>query len=502
MKFLVVFLIILLIVTPTLGAKYISLPYKQTLNKANLLDTLNVNFEIKDSDGKPLEGVLVIIQGISNQAFSENKLTNSDGKISFILNKNEIFIYTIYQLSYEEKIGNFFTNSDKNIGITLNKISNDKWYFYYENNGQIEVKFKSLDADINYNVNEYINNILEIKNVAGANIDLIKDKTSFKTVDSATLRELRWWGGLKPYEIFVDLTLKKDGWVKVTIKEDISEICVGNAVGRYRGQPFDVSGSEFICKTEDNKGTPGSNLVPEWILKNTYKFFIGVAYKINNQEKIFELLTQDFYIDNIEWKPEINSQPETRVKINENWNYNITPKYLNNFVYYSLKKAPSNMKIDVEKGVVNWMPANTGYYEVTVRAFYPYFHDNYKVAYNDQEFTLEVFDDTEKGNLYADSLYIFNNTINVGEEIKASFKAYNNYSVKNSFYYEIQTGDNNSLIYEIKDMEPYSKRTIYVSWKYASSGIYNSQLIIDSKHEINESNEGDNIKYFGNIVVT
>lgn len=500
MKFLVVCIIIILAVTSFASTKYISLPYKQTLDKERLSDTVNFNFEIKDSNGNPLGNVLVIIQGISNQEFNENLFTDNDGKASISLNKNEIFVYTIYKLSYEEKTGNFFTSSDENIQITLNKIPDNNWYFYYVNNGEIEVKFKSLDADTNYNVDEYINNVLEIRNVAGINIDLIKDKTFFKTIDSETLRQLRWWGNLKPYEILIDLSLKKDGWVRVTMQNDIFEVCVGNAVGSYKDHPFDLSDNEYICQTEDKKGTSASNLIPKWMLKGTYKFHMGIAYKINNQEKIFDLLTQEFFIDNIEWKPEIDSSPQTDIKINEKWTYNITPKYPFHFVYYSLEKVPEDMKIDTEKGNVSWIPTINGNYDIIVKAYYPYFYDDYKTAYNEQSFTLNVTGE-QAGNIYPDNLYIFNKSVKVGEEIKASFEVYNNCSNENSFSYKIQTGNNNSITYKINNIKPYSKRTIYTSWKYSVAGIYSPVLIIDSDNKINETDENDNIKYFQNIEV-
>ena len=388
MKFLAICLIIILIATSSVSAKYISLPYKQTLSKANLLDTANVNFEVKDSEGNPLENALIIIQGISNTGFSQNLLTDINGKTSIALNKNEIFAYMIYKLTYEEKTGNFFTNLNKNIQITLNKVPKDRWYFYYENNGEIELKFKSLDSDTNYYSNDSINEVLDIKNIAGKNIDLVKEKTSIETVDSSTLKRLRWWGDLKPHYVLIDLTLKKDGWLRATIQDDDLEVCVGNAIGTYKGQAFDVSGSEFICKNDK-----GNNIIPDWILKNNYKFKLKVTYKIDGNEKNLDLLTQDFFIDNIEWKPEISSHPNTNIIMKEQWVYDITPKYPANFIYYKLEKAPNGMSIDNLKGILNWSPAKFGYYDVIVRAYYPYFANDDRIAYNDQKFTLSVYNE-------------------------------------------------------------------------------------------------------------
>ena len=424
-------------------------------------------------------------------------LSDISGKASVPLNKNEIFIYVVYKLGYEEKTGNFFTNSNKDISLILEEIPKNHWFSYYENNGEIEVKFNSLNADTNYNSSEYLNSVLEIKNVAGENIELMQDKTSFKTVDSETLRKLRWWGDLKPYEILVDLTLKKDGWVKVTLKDDEFEVCVGNAIGGYKGQPFDLSGSEFICKKESNQ----ANLIPEWILKGWYKLQMEITYEISGQEKLFGLLTQEFFIDNLDWRPEIDSAPDINLIADEEWLYSITPKYPSNFVYYSLEESPAGMKIDSKTGIASWTPRNNGNYSVVIRAYYPYFYDNYRIVYTDQPFTLIVSGGQENENIYADELYLLNNSVKVGEEVQASFDVYNDFSFENSFSYSIQIDADNSISYKIKNMKPYSKRTVYVSWKYDSIGTYTPVLAIDSKKEINEDDEGDNIKYFPKIEV-
>jgi len=498
---IIICLVITLLLISFVSSDYVPLPYKQTLKKTNLASMVNVNFEIKDSGGDPLENVLIIIQGISNPEFSENKLTNRDGQTSFSLNTNEIFVYIIYKFTYKEETGNFFTNSNIEILRTLNKIPDDEWYFYYENNGEIEVKLKSLDADTNYSPNEYINQILEIRNIAGTNIDLIKDKTFFKTVDSKTLRQIRWWGSIKPYEIIIDLTLKKEGWVKVTIKDDLFEVCVGNAVGSYRGQPFDLSGSEYLCKVEDNYGKPSTNLIPEWILRNIYRLSLGITYIIDGNEKTYNLLTQEFFIDNIDWVPEINSQPPTKIKINEEWNYNITPKYPLNFVYYSLREAPDEMNIDQKIGFLDWIPIKSGNYEIVVRASYPYFYDNDNVTFSEQSFILQVDGDIDAGNIYADKLDLFNKNVKTGDEVKASFVVHNENNKTISFYYKIKISDNKSISYKINNVDAHNKRTIYTSWKYSDSGIYNPLLIIDSKNEVEESNEGDNIMDFEQIEV-
>ncbi len=459
------------------------------------LDTVAVDFEVKDDSDNPLENALIIIQGITDQSFNQQLLTDSNGLASINLNKNEIFVYTVYKFTYETKSDAFFTNSNKNIQVTLNKISDNQWYFYYINNGDLELTFKSLDPNTNYTVGEYINEIVELKNVAGKNIDLIREKIFFKTVDAATLKRLRWWGNLKLYNIFLELTLKENGWVKATLNNGAIEVCAGNAIGVYEGQPFDVSGDEFICETEN-----ADNQVPDWILKNDYKYMLNITYEIDGAEKEINLLTQRFSIFNTEWKPSIDSIPNTNLSANEDWTYNITPKYHKNFVFYSLQESPDNMRIDDVYGLVDWKPDLGGFYDVAVRAYYQYFENDSRITYTDQSFTLNVVD--PKNNLYADKLEIFNRNAEINEEVKASFVVYNYDYKKNSFSYRISTDGANSFSYKINNLNPYSKRTIYTSWKYNRTGVFYPILAIDSNNEVSESNETDNNKSFPKVTIS
>ena len=499
MKILIGLVILLLLISP-ISSGYIPLPYKQTLSKAQLSETVSVNFEVKDIDGNPLNDTLIIIQGVVDPSFSKNLITGSDGRASITLNKYEAFIYIVYKLSYEDKTGSFDTYSDQDIFITLNKLPDNQWYFYYFNNGDIELKFKSLDDDVNYNAGEYVNNIVEVKNVAGRNINLIKEKTVFQVVDNLTSNRLLKWGSFKHSQVLIDLTLKKDGWLKGTVQDGIVEVCAGNVIGYYKGKSFDLSGSEFICGTDDSK-----NLIPEWILKNYYKFSLYLTYQIDGIEKIFNESTQEFFIDNIDWKPEITSSPPaTALNAGQEWTYQIaTPVYLDNFLKYKLEKSPSGMSIDETNGILKWTPVFNGNYEVIIRAYHEYFeNDHDTIAYVDQTFTLNVSGGQDVGNIYADNLYIFNRSVKVGGEVKTSFKVYNDNSKTNSFSYKVQIGDGNFLTYKINDMKPYSKRTIYTSWKYTASGSYNPLLMVDSNNEIIEIDENDNSNGFGSIEVT
>lgn len=447
-------------------------------------EIVKVDFKITDSFGNPIENALVIIQGISNQDFSTIKITDNSGIAFEFLNKNEIFLYTIYKSEYDPETGNFFTGGDKTLSITLNKTPENKWQFYYMNNGEVELKFKSLDSDTSYSGGDFINEILEVRNVGEKNLKLSKEKSALDFVDSSELKRLRWWGTMKSEEILVDLTLKKDGWVKTTIRNFSVETCVGNALVVYKGQFFDLSGSEFLCEEEF-----GDNQIPAWMIKGDYRFILKVFYSADNVEKNLSLVTQKFSIDNPEWKPEITSFPNTKINLGDSWEYDILPKYLLNFVYYHLKASPAGMKIDPPKGIVTWKPEFPGFYNVSISADYSYFYDNSKVVSNIQNFTIEVF---SLGNLELDRTYLFNNTIKEGEYAKGSFRVYNNDYRTNSFSYELKKGDGTSVQYLIKDMEPYEKRTIYVYWKYNSSGTFIPEIKIDSSNEISELNEEDN----------
>jgi len=501
MKSLIAGLIFFLVIIPFVSAnvQFVPLPYKNTLSPSKISGTVDINFEVKDSNGNPLQNALITIQGISNQGFNQNLFTDENGKVSTSLANNEIFVYTTYKFTYELLTNVFFTNSNKNIEVILNKIPNNKWYFYYENNGEIEVQFKSLDNDTVYVPGEYINQVLQIKNVLGRNFDLVKNKTLAVTVDGKTLNKLNWWGSILPYDSLLQLTLKPNGWVKASIKGDIFEVCVGNAIGKYKDQSFDVSGSEFICEQENNAKAP-PNLVPDWILNNTYKLDINIAYTLDNQEKNFKLLTQDFFIKNTEWKPKINSVPKINLNINEDWFYDIIPKYKLNFILYSLLEFPSGMTVDSLAGVVKWKPAKSGVYNVTLRESHLYFVNDSRMAYRDQSFVLNV--KNPNANLYADGLYLFNKNVKTGDSVRVKFIVHNNDDKINSFSYKIEKGDGNSIEYNLSNLSSDSNRTVYTSWNYSTEGLFTPKLIVDPQNKIYEKDENDNIKNFEGVNVT
>jgi hypothetical protein len=362
-------------------------------------DSVSVNFEVKDTNGNPLKDSLVIIQRtFPNSDFSENKLTDSGGKTSFTLNQNEVFVYIVYKLSYEEKIGGFntFTSEDKNIPITLEKIPGDQWFFYLINNGELEFRFKGLDEDTNYEPDDYIKSVLEIKNVAGKNIKLIKDKSVFQFADSQTLNVLRAWGNfdISGGSNLEGITLKKNGQMKVTFSEGVVEICGSNLIVIYMGQTIELSGEEFLCVEQNQQ----YNRIPEWILKNKYKFKIDFFYEIDEIEKSINFVSQEFFIDNVVWAPEIISFPETDLLAGEEWTYEIQLKEydesfsnLLDMINYRLIKGPDGMTVDEDEGIVRWTPIWGGDYNVIVRAYHEYFeNDSEKIAYADQEFTLNV----------------------------------------------------------------------------------------------------------------
>ncbi|MEK6847619.1 MAG: putative Ig domain-containing protein [Nanoarchaeota archaeon] len=361
-------------------------------------EVVNINFEVKDENGNPLPDTLIIIQGITNTGFSESKLTDSGGKASFTLNKNELFIYIVYKLSYKEQTGSFFTSGDKNIQITLQKLPDDQWFFYLLNNGEIEFSFKSLDDNTNYETGDYIKEILKIRNVAERNIKLVEDKSTFQTIDGQTMNALRAWG--KFLDLSNDLpgleeiTLKRRGWIEATLSDGLVKICMSNLIVIYGGNTIELSGEEFLCVEEGRQ----YNKVPEWILKNKYRFKIDYFYEISGIEKQINFTSQEFFIDNIDWKPEIASLPETDLAIDEEWLYNIQLKEydesfsnLLDMINYKLIEAPDGMTVDKDEGIIRWTPVQNGNYNVVVRAYHEYFeNDPEKITYVDQEFVLEV----------------------------------------------------------------------------------------------------------------
>jgi hypothetical protein len=293
---------------------------------ADSSSTVSVNFEVKDGGGNPLKDSLVIIQGITNTGFSESKLTDSGGKTSFNLDKDNLFIYIVYKLSYKEQTDSFSTfGGNKNFQITMEKLPDDQWFFYLLNNGEIEFQFKSLDDSTNYKPGDYLKGIFEIKNVAGKNIELLVNKSSFLVVDSQTLNAINGWGNLKPSNpaiMGISAILKSDGWVRGTLSEGVVEVCIGNIIIDYQGQKVELSGDESICESDaqDNK-------IPNWILTNKYRMDSTYFYKIDGIEKQINVISQEFFINNAGGEPNnlpiITSMPITEVNESSNYLYQV-----------------------------------------------------------------------------------------------------------------------------------------------------------------------------------
>ena len=386
MKFFIASLILIILVVP-IGIT------------ADSSATVNVNFEVKDTGGNPIQDALVIIQGIgaTNTGFSESKLTGSDGKTSFALNQNEFFIYIIYKLSYREQTGGIFTSGNQDIPITMERLPEDQWYFYRVNNGEIEFQFSSPDSDTNYVAGDYINNVLEVRNVGGSNIQLMQDRAVFRVIDGQTENVLRAWGdfiGSGSSELG-EITLKANGWIKVTISEETIRVCGGNVIITYEGRTFDLSGNESVCVEE----AQDANKIPLWILRNNYKFEIEYFYQVDGQERSIGFISQEFFIDNTGWGPEIISNPTTSLTAGTEWTYDVNIKTdydetfvdLLNMINYKLVSSPEGMTIDTNTGLVRWTPSQNGDYSIVVRAYHEYFENNTeKIAYLDQEFLLTV----------------------------------------------------------------------------------------------------------------
>ncbi|GIU68218.1 MAG: hypothetical protein KatS3mg001_068 [Candidatus Pacearchaeota archaeon] len=369
-----------------------------TVVSINLISaqTVSIEFNVKDDSGNPLKESLIIIQGITNTNFSQTKITDSNGKAIFNLNKNELFSYIIYKISYEELSGSIFTNQDKVINIVLKKLPPDRWYFYRINNGELDFSFKSLDNDTNYNPNEYIKSSIEVKNIAGKRIQLLNEKSFFRTIDADTEKVLRAWGRFDfgGGKNLTEVILKEGGWIKASLIEEKAEFCGSNIIITYNNLRIELSGSESIC-LEDSQSY---NKIPEWILKNNYKMKLDYFYKIDNIERTISFISQPFFINNTEWKPEIISFPQTEISVEEEWVYQIKLKEypesyspVLNLINYALMDYPEGMSIDKDKGIVKWKPTKPGEYNVTVRAYHQYFENNSdKIAFFDQSFSLKV----------------------------------------------------------------------------------------------------------------
>ncbi|MGA2296369.1 MAG: carboxypeptidase regulatory-like domain-containing protein [FCB group bacterium] len=90
----------------------------------------------------------------------------------------------------------------------------------------------------------------------------------------------------------------------------------------------------------------------------------------------------------------IVSQPMLKVKVNENWMYQIkaeTNVYCM-ILYDFYGDMPDGMKFDKQIGMLSWVPTKTGVYELGVKA---YFNDCDSTVFDIQKFTLTVTDGTE-----------------------------------------------------------------------------------------------------------
>jgi hypothetical protein len=500
MKLLLASFLFLLVAFPLVSANvhYVTLPYKRAVNPLSVEGTANVNFQVNDSSGNPIGNALIVVQGISDQTFSKNLLTDANGQASISLNTNEIFVYSVYKTSYSPSTGNFFTNSGKSIQVTLDKIPSDQWYLYYETNGDVSIRMNSLDKSINYVPGEYMSQVVQVTNVGASNVVWHSSNDAFIIVDNSTLHQLGWWGN-PMYGVSVNLTLKPNGWVKVTSTNESSEICVGNAIGEYAGQKFDVSGSEFVCQSGGNSTAPVP--VPNWILNGAYRLKINLSYTVNNDEKSFGFMTQGFNVINGPWHPIITSTPSTQFDVNNAWTYQMAvdtksiTNYNTGFIMYGLSKAPEGMIIDPKTGLVSWTPSTSGMYNISLMAYHLYFVGDSRMAFSYQNFTLDVIN--PNANLYADNLYDYN----VGKTIYPSFTVHNDDDKANSFNYKINWGDGSSSEYPLNNVSAGGSRNVMTSHKYANPGTYDPELIIDPEGKIYEDNKNDNIKYFGDISI-
>ncbi len=499
MKLSLAILFIFLLIIPFVSAQvgYITLPYKMIMAPDHVAGTVNVNFQVNASNGTPIENALIILQGISDQSFSKNLVTNSKGYASISLNQNEIFVYTIYKTSYKPSTGNFFTNSGKTISVALQGIPSDQWYFYYENNGDMSIQMSSSDSSVNYLPGDYVTQTVQVMNTAGSNLLLRSNNGEFIVVDGSNLHQLGWWGN-PLYGLSINLTLKPGGWVKVT-STNTSQICVSNADGEYGGQKFDISGSEFVCQDGGSEAVPVP--VPNWAPNGTYKLEFNISYSINNQNKNFELLTQGFNIQNSPWHPTVTSSPVTETDVNKLWTYQMTvdtstiTNYNTGFIAYNLTKHPIGMTFNKKTGLFSWTPKVSGNYNVTVRAYHPYFVGDSRMGYTDQNFILDVIN--PDANLYADKLYAYA----IQNRLYVNFNVHNDDDKSNTFPYLINWEDGSSTEYNITNLTAGGQRTIYTYHNYKNPGTYNPELIINPDNTVYENNTQDNIKYFGNVNV-
>jgi len=250
-----------------------------------------LSFEVVDGGGVRLDGVFVSLEGVTDQSFKKIGQTNVQGMVVFEnVPSSSIYFYSLFKTGHKSSTGNVFLMGDKKIVVKMEKYSENDWWDYYKNNGEVDISFKSFDEDVTYNGGEELNYQISIKNIGSKEIRLNQDGIKIKVFDE--FGDGIEWGQINP-DLKFEATLKPEGYLKVSADGNDVKITISNAVITYEGNTISIKNNEFITLTLQTS----DNVVPNTLYGKYYVVASG-DYHIENSKKRIELETQKFLVKN------------------------------------------------------------------------------------------------------------------------------------------------------------------------------------------------------------
>ena len=479
----------------------------------NIVTVSQVSFKVTDTSSNNINRAAVIIQGIDDASFSTRGVTDNTGSVSFNLESQKLYQWTIYKTGFDVKTGFLFVVGNSNQNVQLSPVSPDKWYSYYEQDGNIEVIMTSFDKSTKYIPGDLRNFQIEANNIASENIELDAPNTLIKTVESNTSYRVAWWGSLLPKDIQMVLTLKPNGgWIRITSQNGINKVCTGKSFGTRldTNQNFDLSGSEFICI--ENPASVMDAEVPAWIPTDAYKMIASIAYKKNGIPNNIVITTQDFYVNNtVGWSPHITSTPSLDAEVNKVYTYTLTvePLHINitqdtSFFEYYLLKGPSGMTINSKTRTISWTPTamQQGTNTVKLEVKHTFFSgDPQSRGFSKiQEFNITVKAITND-NLYPYNSYTYNDTVKPNDLIIVQFKIVNNADIDNAVSWKIDKGDGTSINSVTAVIPAHQETIVWTGIKYITPGVYVPSVTVNYDKKTMEANYDDNTINFAPVTI-
>jgi len=253
------------------------------------LKSATLEYLVTDSLDNPLNNSTIVLQGINNPDYFQVKQTESN-KTSFEVEDNQFFNYFVNKIGYKSELGVVYSDQDKQIESKLKKLSENSWYDYYLNNGDLEMSFNSFDEDIFYKGGEPFNYEIQFNNISDKEISFDQNGLFSFAYDSLN-NQVNGWVEQNPDRLYNISLKKKKGWFKASVEGNDVTIYIGEAKGVLEGRTFDITGDgEYVS----SKIQTNDNIVPDY-LNGKYKIKVGLNY---NQTENISLTSQDFFIEN------------------------------------------------------------------------------------------------------------------------------------------------------------------------------------------------------------